>query len=95
MYDFEWDGDKAQINVGKHGVTFDEAATIFNDFGLLNDLDGVHSDDEDRFRALGMSSANRLLVVIYTERVRQIRIISARRAKPAEKRNYERNIDNG
>ncbi len=93
MYDFEWDEDKAQTNIAKHGVAFDEAATIFDDFGLRTEDDGVHSDDEDRLRALGMSSANRLLVVIYTERVRQIRIISARRAEPSEKRDYERNPD--
>lgn len=93
MFDFEWDEEKAASNVAKHGVSFDEATTIFDDPFLLTDFDDIHSDGEDRYRALGMSSPNRLLVVIYTERVRTIRLISARRATSAERRNYEQNAD--
>lgn len=79
---FEWDERKAAANAKKHGVTFDEAQSVFVDEGarLIDDPD--HSDDEDRFVLLGLSSALRLLLVChaYREEGHVIRIISARKA---------------
>lgn len=86
---FEWDDQKAQINIKKHGVSFDEAATVFYDTLYLEDYDEAHSDEEDRFKIVGISSNGRLLVVIYIERVDRIRIISSRLATKNERRIYE------
>ena len=84
--DFEWDEDKARTNWLKHGVTFEEAAEVF-----LDPL-GVESDasvpDEQRDQIMGYSFANRLLLVVYTERRPRTRIISARRATRAERKQY-------
>jgi uncharacterized DUF497 family protein len=88
--EFTWDDAKARANARKHGVSFDEARTAFLDehARLLDDPD--HSDDEDRFVLLGMSSAPRLLVVVhaYREAGGLIRIISARKATPRERQAY-------
>ena len=80
--EFIWDENKAIINQAKHGVTFLEAATVFNDADTLFMGDPDHSDDEERFILLGMSATLRLLVVChcYRENDEQIRIISARKA---------------
>ncbi|MBN3951982.1 MAG: BrnT family toxin [Nostoc sp. NMS7] len=86
---FEWDSQKAQFNVKKHGVSFDEAATIFYDPLYLEDYDEAHSDQEDRFKIIGVSSSGRLLVVTCTQRVDRIRIISSRLATKNERRIYE------
>ena len=86
---FEWDPDKAEGNVVKHGVDFGEASTIFADPLELTVHDPGHSTDEFRFLSLGSSSAGRLLVVSFTERESRIRIISARPATPRERRQYE------
>lgn len=91
---FEWDSDKARSNERKHGVSFEEAASAFTDAeGLLID-DPDHSDDEDRFILLGLSSALRLLVVVHCLREAGdvIRIISARRADRAEARQYDERL---
>lgn len=86
---FEWDESKALLNERKHGVSFDEAATVFADPLSLTIVDDAHSDEEDRFVDIGESSNGRLLVVVYTEHDETIRIISCRPATRAERRTYE------
>lgn len=87
--EFEWDSDKASANLKKHGVGFPEASTTFGDPFELTIPDPGHSEGEARFLSLGISTANRLLVVAYTERDGKIRIIHARKATPTERRSYE------
>ena len=87
--EFEWDPVKAELNLKEHGVSFDEATTIFRDTLSMTISDPDHSDYEDRFIDIGMSHRMHLLVVSYTERKDNIRIISARRATRAERKNYE------
>ena len=87
--EFEWDDDKAAANVQKHGVTFEEAATVFGDPFEATMLDLKHSDTEPRMLSMGRSELDRLLVVSYTERDGRIRIISVREATPQERRSYE------
>lgn len=89
--EFEWDDKKAQSNLKKHGVSFDEAATIFNDPRLATISDPDHSDDEERYVSVGKSVIMRLLSVIHTFRKERIRLISARKATKTEKENYENN----
>jgi uncharacterized DUF497 family protein len=84
-----WDPEKARLNLGKHGVDFEEAATVFRDPLLLLLPDVEHSQDEERWIALGKSVRQLLLVVVHTENDRTIRIISARKAAPKERRQYE------
>jgi hypothetical protein len=86
---FEWDKKKAKINTQKHGVAFEEAATVFGDTLSLTIHDPIHSQDEDRFVTLGSSHRDSLLVVVHTERGGNIRIISARPASKRERRMYE------
>ncbi len=86
---FEWNENKAFTNEQNHGVTFDEAATVFGDPDALTIFDDDHSIDEDRFITIGLSNRNRVLVVVYTEREPNIRLISARRATPPERQQYE------
>jgi len=88
-YIFEWDPKKAESNVQKHGVTFDDASTSFADPLALLMPDPAHSVGEDRFIVLGMSSRQRLLVVTFAERPPRTRLISARRATRRERRCYE------
>jgi len=87
--EFEWDPVKAELNLKKHGVSFDEATTIFRDTLSITISDPDHSDFEDRFIDIGISHRMQLLVVSYTERKDKIRIISARRATRTERKNYE------
>lgn len=89
---FVWDDNKAALNQQKHGVSFTEAATVFDDENGLVIFDPDHSESEDRFIILGMSYALRLLVVChcYRENDEQIRIISARKATRNETSNYNR-----
>lgn len=87
--EFEWDDEKAQSNLKKHGVSFDEGATIFNDPGIATISDPDHSEDEDRYISIGKSVIRRLLTVIHTYRKERIRLISARKATNAERKNYE------
>jgi len=91
MLIFEWDERKAKQNIRKHGVSFEEAATVFGDQFSITIYDPLHSEDEDRFVILGMSSKNQLLVVVHTERGDKIRIISARKATKKERKQYESN----
>ena len=74
---FEWDPKKAQSNLRKHRVSFDEASTIFDDPQFIMLLDEDHSDDEERYISIGMSNKSRLLMVAHTERGQTIRVISA------------------
>ncbi len=87
---FSWDTKKAEANLKKHGVSFDEAATVFDDFDALCIYYPDHSEDEDRFIMLGMSASTRILVVChcYRENDEVIRIISARKATPNESNEY-------
>ena len=84
-----WDPMKPRRNQEKHGVAFEEAATVFRDPLLLVQPDVVHSSDEERWIALGKSAQQLLLVVVHTENENTIRIISARKAEPRERRQYE------
>ena len=86
---FGWDEDKAEQNLTKHGVSFDEASTVFADPLSLTIPDPLHSDQEDRFVVNGLSHRQRHLVVVYTERGENIRLISARPATPSERKKYE------
>ena len=87
---FEWDPKKAAANAAKHGVTFDEAKTVFHDDDALVISDPDHSEDEERFIIMGQSSEPRMLVVVhcYRKTGESIRIISARLAEPFERRRY-------
>ena len=86
---FEWDESKAKSNLAKHGVSFEEASTVFGDPLSLTIPDPVHSQVEDRSIVLGHSHQRKLLVVVHTERGDNIRIISARRASRRERKSYE------
>jgi uncharacterized protein len=85
----EWDADKAVINLAKHGVSFDEAATVFEDMNALTYSDTTHSASEERYLTVGYSDRVRMLLVVNTQRIENIRIISARKPTPAERRFYE------
>ena len=89
MFKFEWDDQKATSNLSKHGVSFDEAVSVFGDGKALTFADTDHSEAEDRSRTYGISNKSRLLVVVHTERRNGIRIISARKATRYEKSIYE------
>ena len=86
---FEWDPDKALVNLRKHRVSFDEAITVFGDPLALSFNDPDHSDQERRFLTFGESARKRLLVVSHTFRQGRTRIISARRADRGERRIYK------
>jgi len=86
---FEWNSNKAESNLRKHGVSFDEASGVFYDTLAATGIDPDQSESELRMITFGMSSSNRLLVVTHTERNGAIRIISARLATKHEWRIYE------
>lgn len=91
---FEWDAKKARANLAKHGVTFEEAATVFGDPDALDGPDIQHSAGEARFLRLGRSVLGHIVIVAYTLRtsghVETIRLISARRASRKERAAYGR-----
>lgn len=89
---FEWDEDKSRENIKKHGVSFQEAQTVFLDENAMRFFDPDHSRDEDRFIMLGMSFKLRVLVVCHCHRKNDtvIRIISARKADKHEAKGYWR-----
>jgi uncharacterized protein len=90
MYDgFEWDPAKAATNLKKHGVSFEEASTVFDDPLSITIDDDEHSDEEQRFVTMGRSDAGRLVVVCHCDRKQRIRIINARPAERYEQRQYE------
>lgn len=86
---FEWDEEKAAANLKKHDVSFDEALTVFGDPLSMTIPDPDHSVGELRYIDVGNSEGNRLLVVVYTQRGVNIRIISCRKATSSERRLYE------
>lgn len=86
---FEWDEEKAALNLTKHGVSFDEAKSAFEDSLFLTFPDPLHSEIEFRFLLIGSSNMGRLLIIAYARREEQIRIISARKGTPRERRKYE------
>jgi uncharacterized protein len=89
-FDFEWDPGKAESNFAKHGIHFQEAATLFNhDPNSVTLYDPSSNPDEERYIEIGFSARGRLLVVVYTERAESIRIISARRPNSKEERHYD------
>jgi uncharacterized DUF497 family protein len=92
--EFEWDAKKAAENGKKHGVTFEEALTVFADplARIFDDPD--HSEDERRELLIGQSASQRLLVVSFTTREPRTRIIGAREATARERRDYEENTSN-
>jgi len=89
MQEFEWDAAKARRNGRRHGVRFTEAASVFADPLARSMVDPAHSELEDRYVITGTSDRGRVLVVVYTERERTIRIITAHRATRRERRTYE------
>jgi uncharacterized DUF497 family protein len=85
----EWDPTKAASDATKHGVSFEEAATVFLDPLSLTIPDLDHSFEEERFITMGRSADGRLLVVVHIDRAEVLRLISARGATPREQRTYE------
>lgn len=92
MISFSWDDRKNEVNEKKHGVSFDEAKTVFFDENAIRYFDPDHSDDEDRFLMVGVSQKLRILIVCHCFREDDsvIRIISARKATKGEEDNYWR-----
>lgn len=88
---FEWDPRKACGNQVKHGVTFDEASTAFQDPLSVTIHDPLHSGDEERFVLIGLSHRGHLLVIAHAERGNRVRLISARPATARERYGYEEN----
>ncbi len=91
---FSWDNEKNKINSGKHGVSFEEAQTVFFDENAIEYDDPDHSAHEERFLILGVSSRLRVLIVChcYRKSESEIRVISARKATRKEQRNYNRGV---
>ena len=85
----EWEEAKAAANRQKHGISFEEAATIFDDPLYIDFYDPDHSVDEHRYFIIGTSSAGQLLIVSYTERDDAVRLISARKVTLSERKAYE------
>ena len=94
MYYFDWDENKNRINLEKHGITFEEASTVFFDDRAILFDDPEHSIDEDRFLLLGMSETAKVCIVChcYRESDTVIRIISARQATRKEEQRYVKGI---
>ena len=92
---FEWDPSKAESNVRKHGISFDEAVTVFKDPLAFIFDDTAHSEQEHREIIIGMSALRRMILVCFVERVENtVRIISARPATRQEIKDYEENAHN-
>ena len=87
---FEWDNNKAQVNIKKHGISFNEASTVFLDEDAILFDDPEHSMEEERFMLLGMSNQAKMLIVCHCYRDTEdiIRIISARKATNTETQQY-------
>jgi uncharacterized DUF497 family protein len=86
---FEWDPEKAQGNLAKHGVSFDEVASVFGDPLAVTIDDPDHSSGERRFLTTGRAKSERLIVIAHTDRNERVRIISARDATRVERKQYE------
>lgn len=91
--EFEWDLEKAESNLQKHEISFEEAATVFFDPLSLTIPDPLHSEEENRFVTTGLSNQQRQLVVVHSEGDDKIRIISARLATASERKKYEAGIE--
>jgi uncharacterized DUF497 family protein len=89
---FEWDSRKARTNLAKHGISFQEASTVFDDRLSFTIPDPDHSTAERRYITMGKAFNDKLLVVVHTDRGDNIRIISARRANRRERKFYEKEI---
>ena len=94
VHDFQWDPAKAQSNARKHGVTFDQAATVFLDALALTVYDEANSQNDDRWFTLGFDASGTLLAVAHTYEMTapsnvRMRIVSARKATRRERRSYE------
>ncbi len=87
-----WDQDKANNNIKKHSISFEEAVTVFGDPLAVTILDLDHSVGEFRFLTIGQSKSQKLLVISHTERENEIRLISARLASKQERKNYESGV---
>lgn len=91
---FEWDPKKEEINIRKHGITFEQASYVFSDPYALNKYDEEHSEQEDRWLLLGKSMNEVILVVVHTfkdqDGIELVRIISARKASNNENKEYQR-----
>ncbi len=90
---FEWDDEKAKANLKKHKVSFEEATTVFTDPHSLTTSDPILLRGEQRYVDLGCSLKGRVVVVVYTERHSNIRIISCRKATSSERKLYEEDSD--
>jgi len=86
---FEWDDKKAISNLKKHGISFEEASSVFGDWLAITIEDPLHSESEDRFIIIGKSELLNTLVVVHVERSEAVRIISARPASKNEQKFYE------
>lgn len=86
---FEWDENKAAVNLSKHGISFEEARTVFDDPLYVDFYDPDHSDEEERYIIVGEPQQGNLLIVSYTERADFIRLISARKVTRVEREVYE------
>jgi uncharacterized DUF497 family protein len=96
---YQWDKTKAQINLAKHKVSFEEGETIFDDPFLITYSDELHSETEERWVSIGMSGKERLLLVVHVEKMATndfvlVRIISCRKATTPERKLYEENKSN-
>ncbi len=87
---YEWDEKKAKENLRKHKVSFEEAETVFDDPLSITVVDPDHSTEEERWIDIGTSKKKQILVVVYTEREKNIRIISVGKATRAERKKYEK-----
>lgn len=83
---FEWDEEKAALNLKKHGVRFETAARVFCDENRIEFFDSAHSNGEERYNTIGMVDS--ILFVVYTERKNRVRLISARPANKKERSLY-------
>ncbi len=92
-FQVEWDAEKAEQNLRKHGISFEEALTVLADPLSLTLPDPDHSAEEQRMLVLGRSTADRFLILSITERGESVRLISARAMTPRERRSYERNLE--
>ena len=90
---FEWDEQKAEANFAKHGVSFEEAKTIFDDPLYVDFYDPDHSQDEHRYIMIGLSNQGRLLIASYAGRDDSIRLINARQVTRSEREAYEEGQD--
>jgi uncharacterized protein len=92
VIEFEWDEAKARVNLAKHGISFEEATSVFNDPLTITITDPLHSSPgEERWVTMGPSYRRRLLAVVHSEEADTIRVISAREVTRRERKAYEEN----